>query len=440
MFNNKDMMKVIQEFNMIASLSIEGLFGKFDYDITLKKDGVTILSGPNGYGKSTILRILEAISKGNFLSIARIDFSKIDCVFENNTKTSFIKNGKTMQWDEIKDINIDSIRNYSSHYISKRPYLPFVRANENWIDGRTENFISDSQNIFIEKYDDEILYCAIEKSDRILKKQQEFVKKHCGDIRYISDQRLIRIERSQTQEEPRIKEVIKELPGDLVNEINRVLAEYSSVSNKLDSTYPNRLFKTKDGIKEDDYKIKLDEANKKFEKLKEYKLVEMSLIQDYTYKEEFKAALKIYFSDFGEKYQVLEALISKLDLFSNILNNRLLFKKIEISKDKGFEIVDKDNSQRKLELDQLSSGEKQEIVLFYELIFKSKKGLMLLIDEPEISLHITWQQNFMDDLLKVAKINNMQVIVATHSPQIIGNHRDLQIDLGEIYGEKFNSQ
>ncbi len=40
----------------------------------------------------------------------------------------------------------------------------------------------------------------------------------------------------------------------------------------------------------------------------------------------------------------------------------------------------------------------------------------------------------MDDLQKVVNLKNLNVIVATHSAQIINNHWDKQIDLGEIYG------
>lgn len=65
---------------------------------------------------------------------------------------------------------------------------------------------------------------------------------------------------------------------------------------------------------------------------------------------------------------------------------------------------------------------------------------MLLIDEPEISLHITWQKKFLDDLLEVAKHIDIQVIVATHSPQIVSNHMDIQIDLGELYGAELNQE
>jgi len=95
---------------------------------------------------------------------------------------------------------------------------------------------------------------------------------------------------------------------------------------------------------------------------------------------------------------------------------------------------------KELSLDQLSSGEKQEIVLLFELIFKSKQNMLLLIDEPEISLHISWQKKFIDDLQKIVEYNKMNVIVATHSPQIINNHWDWQIDLGSLYAEQLNNR
>ena len=73
------------------------------------------------------------------------------------------------------------------------------------------------------------------------------------------------------------------------------------------------------------------------------------------------------------------------------------------------------------------------MVLFYKLIFESDVNL-LLIDEPEISLHIAWQKELMNDFKEVINLNKgMQMIIATHSPQIISDNWDLQIDLGEQY-------
>ena len=135
-----------------------------------------------------------------------------------------------------------------------------------------------------------------------------------------------------------------------------------------------------------------------------------------------------------------EDLINKLDMYTEIINSRLKFKNIKISRNDGITIVDSENEEKTIPLNKLSSGEKQEIVLFYELIFESGDNGLLLIDEPEISLHIAWQKMFMDDLLRIVKYKGINVIVATHSPQIINNHWERQIDLGEIYGGEIHGE
>ncbi|EDN70705.1 excinuclease ATPase subunit [Beggiatoa sp. PS] len=80
----------------------------------------------------------------------------------------------------------------------------------------------------------------------------------------------------------------------------------------------------------------------------------------------------------------------------------------------------------------LSSGEQHELVLFYELLFKTQDNALILIDEPEISLHISWLNKFIEDLKKVIERGKMDILIATHSPDIIGNHWDLTVELEGI--------
>lgn len=77
----------------------------------------------------------------------------------------------------------------------------------------------------------------------------------------------------------------------------------------------------------------------------------------------------------------------------------------------------------------LSSGEQHEVVLLYELLFKVSEKSLVLIDEPEISLHIVWQKEFLKDLLEIIKIRNFDVLIATHSPSIIDENWDLTVEL-----------
>ena len=58
-------------------ISIRGLFGYFDYDISVQDGDITILTGPNGFGKSTIIGCLEAIANSNLSFFLDLDFEKI---------------------------------------------------------------------------------------------------------------------------------------------------------------------------------------------------------------------------------------------------------------------------------------------------------------------------------------------------------------------------
>ena len=153
-----------------------------------------------------------------------------------------------------------------------------------------------------------------------------------------------------------------------------------------------------------------------------------------TYSEVDAKALTVYLKDFELKLGVFDALLQKLELFTNILNERrFTFKSINVNRNKGFFF--KTSKGKELELNQLSSGEQHEVVLLYELIFNVKPNILVLIDEPEISLHITWQKEFLNDLLKIIKIQNIQVIIATHSPTIINDRWDLVYNLETVVVE-----
>jgi energy-coupling factor transporter ATP-binding protein EcfA2 len=80
----------------------------------------------------------------------------------------------------------------------------------------------------------------------------------------------------------------------------------------------------------------------------------------------------------------------------------------------------------------LSSGEKQILILFAFLAFVASPGSIFIIDEPELSLHPKWQEEFMQNFLSL-KPDDMQLILATHSPDMIGNYRENCIVLTQNY-------
>jgi predicted ATP-binding protein involved in virulence len=131
-------------------------------------------------------------------------------------------------------------------------------------------------------------------------------------------------------------------------------------------------------------------------------------------------------------------MLQKLEIFSTILNERqFVFKQLEISPDFGFRFKTED--EKELSLTELSSGEQQEVVLLYELLFRVSHNTLVLIDEPEISLHVAWQKEVLNDLLKIVKLQKISVITATHSPQIIDTHWDLVVDLWNLSADSKES-
>lgn len=422
----------------MMQFKVEKLFGRFDYDLQLNKEGLTILTGPNGFGKSTILKCIEALSKG-VLGVSyyfTLDFEKIEVILENY---------KIIIQKEKDKISINGIKFSKKQFenvierLDRRPYMRRI-DKDTWIDRRNGNYVS-TNDYFKEIYseDDEILYELNENGSSELVREMKKIGSYIGKIYFIREQRLI-TEKYNSRTEQRMVNVINELPDKFRELVLRISNDYSRVANKLDSTYPNRLFSNEEKINEEEYRQKMFIMNEKFEKLNKYDLSNMQKSEGVVFKEEHAKALKIYFDDFDEKYKVYEDLINKLDMYTDIINSRLKFKNIKISRNEGIKIVDSENEEKTIPLNNLSSGEKQEIVLFYELIFESGNNELLLIDEPEISLHIAWQKMFMDDLLRIVKYKGINAIVATHSPQIINNHWERQIDLGEIYGEQFDKK
>ena len=112
----------------------------------------------------------------------------------------------------------------------------------------------------------------------------------------------------------------------------------------------------------------------------------------------------------------------QVDLFVSNASKFLLDsnKKIQFDDDTGdlYFLLSKGHNNR-LSISDLSSGEKQIVTLFAYFAFSSLEGQPIIVDEPELSLHVHWQTMFMKavkDLLPASS----QAIMATHSPEICG--------------------
>lgn len=72
-----------------------------------------------------------------------------------------------------------------------------------------------------------------------------------------------------------------------------------------------------------------------------------------------------------------------------------------------------------IELETLSSGEKQLLLILMNVFLLEEKPAVVFMDEPEIALHVSWQYKLLDTLTKLNP--QAQFIITTHSPSIFGN-------------------
>ena len=139
--------------------------------------------------------------------------------------------------------------------------------------------------------------------------------------------------------------------------------------------------------------------------------------------------MALYLQDTERKLGVLDDLANRTRHLLDSVNAKFHHKKLRLDREEG--LVAQRKGDQSLSLHSLSSGEQHELVLHYELLFKTRPNTVVLIDEPEISLHVAWQKNFLPDLMEIIRISGFDAVVATHSPYIIGGRDDLMVGLGD---------
>lgn len=89
------------------------------------------------------------------------------------------------------------------------------------------------------------------------------------------------------------------------------------------------------------------------------------------------------------------------------------------SKDEKTLPIFENSAGEEFDINDLSSGEKQLFLRTLSIKMLEPKNSIILIDEPELSLHPKWQQRIIEVYKKIGE--NNQIIVATHSPHILGS-------------------
>ena len=424
----------------IKKITIKDLFGMFCHEIPLNLDDhITIIHGPNGIGKTILLKMLNALFKSSYDEFRNIPFSELSVDFDDGSTLRLKKEIKTGVdvADELGDGSElvfefskpgSELKSYAVSLASLQEKVAGVSVREKYL---TE-FVKTALPSKIRFEFNDKLSQKIENEPYWLTEIQESIH-----IRFIETQRLLIFPDSRSrrkyEESPRMTPTVLKYSEELADAIREKLAEYAELSQSLDRTFPTRLVKGNGSSKPT-----IDELRDDLSKLEEKRSRPMAAglldrgeeidFRDQDIDESNRNVLAVYVHDVKEKLEVLDELTDKIDLLVNIINSRFLYKKMSISKKEGF-IFETSDGQSISPTD-LSSGEQHELVLNYELLFKVKPNSLILIDEPELSLHVIWQQQFLRDLQEIIKLAGFDVLLATHAPDIIHDRWDLTVELG----------
>lgn len=415
----------------LKSLTVSKLFDRLDYSLYLDQDIITIITGPNGYGKTILLKIINNFMTKNLQFFFQIKFEYIEIEFADYTlKLEVIDN---ILYIEKTYLIINKIESFTYQNDS-------IKNSEFLVGFELEDGQLIKKNYLKSKYKNKFFLKESNDTDIYSSKSLEWLDEVIGktEITFIKAQRLETLnENSDMGMSTEL--TIKKFSKDLSRKIRKASEVSSSIAQRLDSTFPRRLFEfshvdsSPEFIK--DRLLGLQDTRSNFIKygLLEFDEENDSLIfRKNSIEKAYTNVLNLYIEDALEKLSAYDELYSKVELFVSLLNEKMLaFKNIKINQERGFYFVSDFGDE--IELENLSSGEQNQIVLFYDMIFNTKENSIVLIDEPEISLHVAWQKEFLDSLQKILKVNHIdKVIIATHSPQVINGKWGLTIDLFKI--------
>jgi len=418
----------------VTSLEVIGLYERFDIEQKFNA-GINVLFGKNGACKTTLLHILANVLNGDYRRFLHLDFQRItltlddnetviiEWIPENGEKILNIRHSKTRRGIKIHKQDSTFSSSIPIYPVLTLAYFPAFRTMiEAW---------SSLDDTDITKH--EIVRETLQQYTNSLNLKQEattlFVRKLFGDfvpeINYPSPQ---------------------EIELSLANEAQEAILEIARADREIFSQSFVDTFSALSPIEDDsdEQPEKILERIKVFsEELQNYPFQDESMLSSGIYSRVQEILSSMAFRGDGTKSLAARILKVYRDSLERIVNaQKNAFSSIEqylqavseFLEDKN--LVVKNQQSSPLQpfvqisfrdgsssdgLSSLSSGERQIVTLIYAVTHMSPQDVVL-IDEPEISLHIDWQRKLLTKM--AAQLTTQQVIVCTHSPSIGRDHSE----------------
>jgi ATP/GTP-binding protein len=445
----------------LKSIKIEGLFGKYDYNLDFRND-IAIWISENGVGKTTILTIIVAILTGDVRTLYDINFKKIlvnisnkNYIIDKQKPASSFKSKNNIEYLNrrmlflLEDLERYLPRSFFLKIRSEVMHKGHIEPSmldeiiyrlpydEGFNIDRLEKIIHEIRDL---RYSD--LYDEIYKIKDGLKEEVVF---------YPTYRRVeVGIERvfSTNPKKYANRELTTKYMGfgmsDVKNRIRNLLEKLRKDANaayiEMNANIISELLEDHIGNYIDDYgNIDMHKVDVVIKRIGEDRINNIDKLRPFLTSKKFNANnsnidfLIYYLQKLVNIYNSQEAIDKKLGKFAQVCSKYLSGKKIEYDETMLTMNVF-DNDCFKIDFDDLSSGEKQIVSIFSKVYLDVTSPCIFIIDEPEISLSIEWQKEFLRDIYDSEKI--ALLIATTHSPFIFKNEYVDYVKELEMYKEK----
>ncbi|RYZ88190.1 MAG: ATP-binding protein [Proteobacteria bacterium] len=416
----------------VKSIEVDGFWGERQASSSFRED-VNIIIGKNGTGKTTFMNIMHAVLSVDIDGLCDNFFKKVSITISDGSRTKKITALRIS--DETNPFPLVEYK------ISNRKFLiPLIGGEEgrNFSPNLRRRASEDAQEVKTEL--SELVALASLSVYRLggdvdPESRERVQRRHLSPV----EQRLASLTHRLTQYQLELSTEARKISTDLQRDVLTSLLYSKSDADargyptdfdvdaerqKLTAAY-NQLGVAGSEItrKIQFHVAAISEASAQLQEFTRTKEMPVSGIKFGALDAFARTSTVVELSLNAEKK--INAIFEQINQFISILK--------QFVPDKSFvfeagELVV--SSNKPISLGKLSSGEKQLLILFIEALLQRRRPYIFLADEPELSLHISWQRSIISAIRSINPA--AQIIVATHSPEIAGKYRSSILDMEDI--------
>lgn len=422
--------------HLISRVSIEGFWDTYDFEVSMDPN-VTFFIGQNGTGKTTFINLLAAALTADFKTLDRMPFRRITINLVPNKK------------GEKPTIIVSKARK------KDRPFeLIDYRISSGGANSKEVRFSLDDS-------EEQMILRRVRHDPRYFDYYHRFQSGLMPVLNELVSVKWLSIHRTSPNERPRedrtYESTVDQKLESLSNDLVRYFATLSRQKDDEIRAFQEHLFVSliehKDDVDPFDVKrldlvpqytealqtifkeLHVQRDTRKLlssfsERAAEYKKQSDANENTGLTSDELIFRIGLYsIEDVVRRWEALQerlkTIFSQKDRFQEIADD--LFQRKRMTFSESNEMVFISRSGKPLTPQMLSSGEKQLLILMSEALLQREMPAIFIADEPELSLHVLWQERLVGSLRALNP--NAQIIAATHSPDIVGPLSEKAIDM-----------